>query len=230
MKVLDVGCGRGRVAAHVAKEFGCHVYGINIDKTQLDRAEEFRKDNPSFGDRLHFHHGSFNDPFPFPDNHFDALYQIQVLTYARSLEDICKEMYRVLKPGAKLSFLDWVRLDKYDPNDTHHQDLISRVKPLIGAVNTPAPKDFEDALVKAGFTVTFSADASIHGHQADLIEKAVFFYETFTVIINTLVFLGFPKHLKMLFERLTRDGDAFIEADRLGIFTTSYQLIAQKPV
>jgi len=33
-----------------------------------------------------------------------------------------------------------------------------------------------------------------------------------------------------LFDRLTKDGDAFIEADRLGIFTTSYQIIAQKPL
>jgi len=75
----------------------------------------------------------------------------------------------------------------------------------------------------------FSGDASVGGHQAELIEKAVWFYETFTLIINTLVWIGFPKHLKTLFDRLTKDGDAFIEADRLGLFTTSYQVIAQKP-
>jgi len=39
-----------------------------------------------------------------------------------------------------------------------------------------------------------------------------------------------PQHFKTLFDRLTKDGDAFIEADKMGIFTTSYQLIAEKPL
>jgi len=159
------------------------------------------------------------------------MYQIQVLTYAKSLEAMCKELHRVLKPGARLSMLDWVKLPKYDPESEHHQRLIRRVKPLIGAVNTPSPKDFEDALEKAGFVVKFSGDASVSGHQAELIEKACFFYETFTVVINTLVWCRIiPLHLKTLFDRLTKDGDAFIEADKMGIFTTSYQLIAEKPL
>lgn len=204
MKVMDVGCGRGRVAGHIARETGCSVYGLNIDKVQLERAEEFRKANPELADRLQFKHGSFNDPFPFPDEYFDALYQIQVLTYARSLEEVSKEMFRVLKPGAKVSFLDWVSLDAYDPQNPLHQSLIARVKPLIGAVTTPTPKDFERGLEKAGFKILFSGDASINGHQYPLIEKACFFYETFTVIINTLVYLGLPKHLKTLFDRLTK--------------------------
>lgn len=230
MHIMDVGCGRGRVAGHIAKETGCNVHGLNIDKTQLERAEEFRKTNPELGERLNFKQGSFNDPLPYPDEFFDGLYQIQVLTYASDLEAISKEMFRVLKPGARVSFLDWVKLDKYDPENKHHQNLISRVKPLIGAVTTPSPADFQRGLEKAGFKMVFSGDASVGGHQADLIEKAVFFYETFTLIINTLVALGLPKHLKVLFDRLTKDGDAFIEADRMGIFTTSYQLIAEKPL
>jgi len=230
MKVLDIGCGRGRVAFHMANESGCEVFGINIDKVQLERAAEFKEAHPEVGDRLNFQLANFNDPFPFPDEFFDALYQIQVLTYASSLQAICNEMYRVLKPGAKLSFLDWVKLDKFNPENRHHQELLGLVKPLIGAVTTPSPRDFEVALENAGFKVLFSGDASVGGHQADLIEKAVFFYETFSLIINALVALGLPKHLKVMFDRLTLGGEAFIESDRMGIFTTSYQLIAVKPL
>jgi sterol 24-C-methyltransferase len=231
-KVLDLGCGRGRVAAHVSQASGgASVCGINIDRTQIERAEEWAKANEFLSKRLSFKLGNFNDPLPYPDQAFDAMYQIQVLTYATSLEVICKEFYRVLKPGARLSFLDWVKLPKYDPDNEHHMRLIRRIKPLIGAVNTPSPKDFEDALEKAGFVVKFSGDASVSGHQAELIEKACFFFETFTVIINTLVAVRIiPQHFKTLFDRLTKDGDAFIEADKMGIFTTSYQLIAEKPL
>ena len=31
--------------------------------------------------QLSFVHGNFNDPLPFADDSFDALYQVQVLTY-----------------------------------------------------------------------------------------------------------------------------------------------------
>ena len=39
-KVLDVGCGRGRVAHHMASYSGAHVTGINIDHSQVKMAKE----------------------------------------------------------------------------------------------------------------------------------------------------------------------------------------------
>ncbi|WP_181874935.1 hypothetical protein [Legionella feeleii] len=38
-----------------------------------------------------------------------------------------------------------------------------------------------------------------------------------------------PKHFKVLFDRFVQDGESFIEADHLGLFTTSCQTIAEKP-
>jgi len=228
-RVLDVGCGRGRVAAHVSQLTGAQVFGINIDKVQIDNAIA-NAASLGLSHKLSFQVSNFNDPLPFPDEYFDGLYQVQVLTYAKDKEALFKEMFRVMKPGAKLSFLDWVRLDKYNPDDSHHRHLISRVKPLIGAVDTPSPSDLTTPLRKAGFNVLHAADASVTGHQSELIEKADTFYRWLNRAINTLVFFRIlPKHFQLLFDRLTKDGDAFIEADKLGIFTTSFQTIAQKP-
>lgn len=228
-RVLDVGCGRGRIAAHVCQLSGASVAGINIDKVQVDNAIA-NAASLGLSDKLSFQVANFNDPLPFPDEHFDGLYQVQVLTYAKDKEALFREMFRVMKPGAKLSFLDWVRLDKYNPNDPHHRHLISRVKPLIGAVDTPSPADLTGPLRRAGFNVLHAADASVTGHQSELIEKADTFYRWLNRAINTLVFFRIlPKHFQLLFDRLTKDGDAFIEADKIGIFTTSFQTIAQKP-
>ena len=41
MRVLDIGCGRGRVANHVATHTGADVTGINIDPSQVRLANEY---------------------------------------------------------------------------------------------------------------------------------------------------------------------------------------------
>ena len=229
-KVLDVGCGRGRIAAHVSRLSGAHVFGINIDNDQIDNAR-LNAVSSGLEHKLTFSVNNFNDPFPFPDEYFDGLYQVQVLTYAKDKEALFAEMFRVLKPGAKLSFLDWVKLPAYDEDNAHHRHLISRVKPLIGAVDTPTPEELSSVLERVGFKVTLSQDASVSGHQADLIVKADTFFTVLNKMINTLVAIKIlPLHFKTLFDRLTKDGDAFIEADRIGIFTTSFQTVAQKPL
>jgi sterol 24-C-methyltransferase len=37
-----------------------------------------------------------------------------------------------------------------------------------------------------------------------------------------------PGHFKTLMDRLTLGGDSLVEADKKGLFTTSWQIIAQK--
>merc|ERR1712012_512453 len=115
-------------------------------------------------------------------------------------------------------------------SNPHHQKLMAEVKPLLGAVWTPYPEDYARALNEAGFDLISSQEASSDGgHQWPLIMQA----ETFFVAVETLVdFLTawkmIPGHFKILLERLNRGGKGFIEADQLGLVTTSWQIIAQK--
>ena len=168
-------------------------------------------------------------PLPFDDATFNPLYQIQVLTYAKDKKAVFTEMFRVLKQGGKLSFLDWVLLDNYNPKVQRHRHLLKCIKPLIGAVDTPTAHEIKAILEGVGFKVLVSQDASIGGHQADLIEKADKFYNRTQKIVSRMVKLRLlPKHFSILMDRLTKDGESFIEADRLGIVTTSFQTIAEK--
>ena len=78
--VLDLGCGCGAIAEHIATLTGCTVYGINIDKSQIEKTWE----DPNRSG-LHFTVGDFNKPLDFGDNFFDAAYNVQALTYATDL-------------------------------------------------------------------------------------------------------------------------------------------------
>jgi len=228
-KALDIGCGRGRIAHHIASFSGADLTGINIDTTQLESARKFAL-GTSMADQCRFLMADLNDlPLPFADNTFDAVYHVQVFSLSKDLEKLLKDIRRVLKPGGKFGCLDWVCLDKYNPADPHHADLMRKIKPLIGAIGTPTSKEYTDALKNAGFDVLIDENASIDGLQAPLIEKADKFYKRAAKIISFLVKCKLlPAHFQPLFDRLTKDGEAFVEADRLRIVTTSHYIVAQK--
>ena len=74
-------------------------------------------------------------------------------------------------------------------------------------------------------------DASAGQHQYPLIEKAETFFVATRWLLKGLTKMKLlPGHLSTLFERLTKDGEAFVEADKMGLFTTSWQIIAEKPL
>jgi sterol 24-C-methyltransferase len=105
-----------------------------------------------------------------------------------------------------------------------------KIKPLIGAVGTPTPKSLAHDLESAGFKVLRTNNASIDGLQSPLIERADGYFRTARFALLGLVRLGvLPQHFKTLFNRFTQDCDAFIEADRARLITTSYHWLAEKP-
>ncbi|KAL4902193.1 hypothetical protein BDW74DRAFT_158766 [Aspergillus multicolor] len=227
-KVLDLGCGRGRVAAHMAQFSGAQVTGLNIDPNQVAQAKTFNA-QMGFGSNS-FVVQDFNSlPLPFADNSFDAFYQIQALSLCKDLPSLFREIHRVLKPGARISLLDWVSLPDYDPSNAEHAELMRRVKPLIGAVGTPTPESLEAALTEAGFTVLRSDNASVGDLQAPLIDKVDLYFRSMRQVILGLVKTHvLPRHFKTLINRLCLDGQAFVKMDKMRLVTTSYRIIAQK--
>jgi len=223
-RVLDIGCGRGRIAMHAAEVTDAHVSGINIDPSQIANAKYYAK-RIGLQDQVDFQLSSLNQLLPFPDEAFDASYEVQAFTYAKDKVAVFKEIYRVLKPGGKFSFLDWVLLDNFDPKNHEHVDYIRRTQPFIGAVDSVHYSEIESAMEKAGFSILLSEDASIGGHQGPLInsERKVYGW------IRTFARLVLPKRFMQMLRRLREDAEAFVAADDLRIATSSYQIVCQKP-
>jgi sterol 24-C-methyltransferase len=225
-KVLDIGCGRGRIASHVSTLTEAEVTGMNIDEVQLESARRYALGH---GIACKFKIADLNEPLPFPDNYFDAVYDVGVFSYSKNLNKLFKEIHRVLKPGGKVACFDWVRLPNYTPSNPHHADLMRRIKPLIGAIGTPSIEEFNGAVVNAGLQLLINENISIDGLQAPLIENTDRFFSRATNAVKWLVRCKIlPAHFKTLFDRLTQDGKAFVEADRLRLATSSHYVVAQK--
>jgi len=228
-RVLEVGCGRGRVAAHMAQLTGCQVTGINIDPNQLAQAREFNKKNELQNEFVEWDQN--NLPLPFENETFDAFYEIQAFSLCRDPRKMFKEIFRVLKKGSKFALVDWVSLPAYDPQNAEHVELMRRVKPLIGAVGTPTPVGLEAALKEAGFNVTRSDNPSINGLQSPLIDKVDFYFRGLQQLASGLVTVRvIPAHFKTLMDRFVLDGEAFVKMDNMRLCTTTYRIVAEKPL
>ncbi|CAK0839420.1 unnamed protein product, partial [Prorocentrum cordatum] len=133
--------------------------------------------------------GNYNDPVPFTNESSDALYRVQALTYLQYLDRLLVEMLRILKPDAKLSFLDWFKLDSY--------------RPAQGDQGGDR-REYTEALERAGFGVISSAELMERYFVAA--ESVVSFLTDWKVI---------PGHLKILLERLNEGGASCVESDKL---------------
>lgn len=93
-RVLDWGCGCGRLSRYLLR-LGCNrLHGVDIDGYNVDWCKE---NLPG----AEFARIELMPPLPFPDEHFDLVIGISVLTHLREEVQFAwlHELRRVLKPG-----------------------------------------------------------------------------------------------------------------------------------
>lgn len=96
-KILDLGCGTGRHLAFLSRA-GFEVSGFDSSKTALELAMKWLKDE---GLEAEVQHCRMEDPFPYTDDHFDAVISIQVIHHnlRQDILTTIHEIERVLKTG-----------------------------------------------------------------------------------------------------------------------------------
>lgn len=232
-RALEIGCGRGRITHHVASRTGANCTASNIDPMQIEIAKRYATET-GLGETMHFLEGNMNDPFPFEDSTFDAFYQVQAMTYAQDLKKVFSEIYRVVKPGAKISVLDGVMLDGYNNSDASHRKLLREAREVTGWGHLTHHSEWKAAAEAAGFITLKSEDASWspnrEGSQAMLIEQEGRYFGALAMLIKFAAWLGIvPKHIDVLLERMNKHLDSYLEMDKNNMLTTSWHIIAQKP-
>jgi len=102
--VLDVGCGTGGTARHLAQQFGCKVVGIDLTSEYISAGIELTR-LVGLSDRVDLRQASALD-IPFADGSFDVVWTEHVQMNIADKPRFYAEIARVLKPGGRLLFHD----------------------------------------------------------------------------------------------------------------------------
>jgi ubiquinone/menaquinone biosynthesis C-methylase UbiE len=102
MRVLEIGCGAGRVTRALARLFG-EVYGVDISGEMIRQASAALADQP----HVHVRQNNGTDLTVLGDLMFDFAFSSIVFQHIPSraiIENYVREVHRVLRPGALFKF------------------------------------------------------------------------------------------------------------------------------
>ena len=102
--VLDVGCGIGGPARHLAAEFGCRVTGLDLTE-EYCRVAAMLAARTDLSGLVDFRHGDAL-AMPFADQSFDLVWSQHASMNIADKDGLLAEMHRVLKPGGRLAIYD----------------------------------------------------------------------------------------------------------------------------
>ncbi len=244
MVVVDVGCGVGGPMRRVARESGVRVVCINNNERQL---EEARRRNVEAGldDMAEYVKCNFMDMSAIEADSFDAGYAIESTCHAPDKERAFAEIYRVLKPGARLWGQEMCMTEKFDPDDSLHRTAKHELKLGIALKEIATFAEVNRALEAAGYDVIEAADRD------DREGQGVGWYRPMEGQSGTLrnafrrtplgrkaIFAGlrlaeafrfFPKGSADLIQLMDRTANAYVAGGKMGIFTPLYCFVARKP-
>ncbi len=112
-KVLDVGCGNGKMAEYIANAQGVIGCGFDISGEAIEAANK----RTAGKENLFFRKGSIND-ISYEEQSFDAVLSVDTLYFADDLLRTVREILRWLKPGGCFAaFFSEFRFSNDDPQD-----------------------------------------------------------------------------------------------------------------
>lgn len=152
-RVLEIGCGSGGYALHLAETIGCSILGIDINEAGIHNAISLARER-NLSDRAEFQQCDVANQLPFAASAFDAAFANDVLCHIPARFDLLREIFRVLKPHARLLFSDALILG----GAVTHQEIATRSS--IGVYIFTPPGYNERLIEEAGFRLLEATDTT----------------------------------------------------------------------
>lgn len=133
IRVLDIGCGTGKLAIYIREETGCDVTGIDQGRESIEKA---RMNASSV--EVEFEVQSA-EGMTFANNSFDFVVSLKALHETANPREALRESRRVLKEGGKIFIIDWI-------------GGVARTRSHAHAKKYFSSERLEEVLSEAGFT------------------------------------------------------------------------------
>ncbi len=142
--VLELGCGSGGYALHLAEKVGCRLVGLDINASGVGNANQLARAR-DLSSQARFEQCDVSDKLLFDDNAFDAVFSNDVLCHIPDRAKVLGEMFRVLKSGGRMLFSDALVVGGM----VSHEEIATRSS--IGFYVYSPPGENERLMERAGF-------------------------------------------------------------------------------
>jgi SAM-dependent methyltransferase len=165
-RLLDVCAGLGGPSRLLADEFGVQVQGLDLNAGRVAGAEKLT-DLVGLGGLCSFQEGDATN-MPFAAESFDAALSQEAFIHIADKQALFAELRRVLEPGGRLCFSDWVAGTGLSPDDRQ------RLQSDIFARAIHEPEEYRGLIAAAGFHAVAAEDLTAWWHDL-LIERLEMF-------------------------------------------------------
>jgi ubiquinone/menaquinone biosynthesis C-methylase UbiE len=141
--MLDVACGKGASAIHLAETFGCAVVGLDFSEENVTHGNTSALER-TLNNRVRFQGGD-SELLPFADSSFNAIICECAFCTFPNKPAAAREFFRVLKPGGQVGLSDITRVPDLPPD---LNTLMAWVACIADAQSTDG---YAEVLRNAGF-------------------------------------------------------------------------------
>jgi SAM-dependent methyltransferase len=100
-RILEIACGSGGMTARIAETCGVSAVGIDVNQAAVLSAK-----NRVANERVQFEVADANQPLPFPDESFDALFCNDSINHLKDRTAMLEDWKRVLRSGGRFLYTD----------------------------------------------------------------------------------------------------------------------------